>query len=239
VHAFTIEIPAATLSDLEARLAQIRWPAGRLQGSEWRDGPDPAYLQSLTAGWRREFDWRAHEQALNRFDQVRVDVDGIAVHAIHQRGRGPRPVPLVLTHGWPSTFAEFRHVIGPLSYPAAFGGDAVDAFDVIVPSLPGFAFSDPVPAGAWVTVPTLWMGLMRRLGYERFAAHGGDIGAFITNRLAVEFPDRLIGITCTTRPSSTSPMTARSRPTSRRFSSNGRAAAKRAERTRTCTGAGR
>jgi pimeloyl-ACP methyl ester carboxylesterase len=194
VQPFRIAIPKRTLADLDRRLARTRWPAGHLQGVEWRDGPEPGYLRMLAAYWRREFDWRAQERALNRFDQIRVDLDGLAVHAIHQRGLGPRPLPLVLTHGWPSTFAEFRHVVGPLSDPAAFGGDAADAFDVIVPSLPGFAFSEPLPAGAWVTVPALWAQLMRRLGYERFAAHGGDIGAFVTNRLAVEFADRLIGI---------------------------------------------
>jgi pimeloyl-ACP methyl ester carboxylesterase len=151
-------------------------------------------LRTLVAYWRREFDWRTQERALNRFDLIRVDLDGIEVHAIHQRGREPRPLPLVLTHGWPSTFAELRHVVARLSDPAAFRGDAADAFEVIVPSLPGFAFPEPLPAGAWVTVPARWAQLMRRPSYERFAAHGGDIGAFVTNRLAVEFPDRLIGI---------------------------------------------
>jgi pimeloyl-ACP methyl ester carboxylesterase len=194
VQPFAIEVAQATLADLDERLAHVRWPRGHLRGAEWLDGPDPAYLRSLTAYWRRGFDWRAQEELLNRFHHVRVQLDGHHVHAVYERGRGPRPLPLVLTHGWPSTFAEFRHVIGPLSDPAAYGGDAADAFDVVVPSLPGFAFSDPLPPGGWSTVPALWTRLMRRLGHERFGAHGGDIGGFVTNRLAIEFPDRLLGV---------------------------------------------
>ena len=172
----------------------MRWPGAGLDGAAWRDGPDRAYLAALIAYWGEGFDWRAHERALNRFAQVRVDVDGVRIHAIHARGRGSRPLPLVLTHGWPSTFAEFRHVIGPLTDPAAFGGDAHDAFDVVIPSLPGYAFSDPLPPGGWSRVPALWVALMERLGHERFGAHGGDIGGFVTNRLALEHPGRLIGI---------------------------------------------
>jgi epoxide hydrolase len=185
---FAIAVPQATLDDLAERLARTRWPDADAE-SDQSEG-----LRALMGYWQRGFDWRAHERALNGFAQLRAEVEGVALHAVHQPGRGPRPLPLVLTHGWPSTFAEFRHVIGPLSDPAAFGGDPADAFDVVVPSLPGFGFSAPIEAGGWSRVPALWASLMRRLGYERFGAHGGDIGGFITNRLAAEAPERLIGI---------------------------------------------
>jgi hypothetical protein len=112
VQPFSIAIPQGTLVDLDERLAGSRWPAGHLEWAEWRDGPEPAYLRSLVAYWQRESDWRMQERALNRFDQVRVDLDGIAVHAIHQRGRGPRPLPLVLTHGWRARSRSFGTWLG-------------------------------------------------------------------------------------------------------------------------------
>jgi pimeloyl-ACP methyl ester carboxylesterase len=184
VEPFTIHLEPATLDDLRARLGRTRWPPAAELGE----------LKALISHWRDGFDWRAHERELNRFAQVRLEVDGVRVHAIVERGRGPRPLPLLLTHGWPSTFAEFRHVIGPLSDSAAFGGDPADAFDVVVPSLPGFGFSEPLPGGDFARVPALWVRLMERLGHERFGAHGGDIGGFVTNRLGAEFPGRLVGI---------------------------------------------
>jgi protein-L-isoaspartate(D-aspartate) O-methyltransferase len=196
VQAFAIEIAEATLADLHERLARNRWPAGQQQDAQWRDGPEPAYLRTLMAYWRRGFDWRAQERELNRFDQVRIELDGTWVHAVHQRGRGPRPLPLVLTHGWPSTFAEFRQVIGPLSDPAAFGGDAVDAFDVVVPSLLGFAFSDPLPAGTGfgrLSVQTRARFPREGRGYGRFmAAEISDAARLLVGQLSSRIADERV-----------------------------------------------
>ena len=131
---------------------------------------------------------------MNRFPHVRGEIDGVTVHAIHERGSGPAPMPLVLTHGWPWTFWDFAKVIEPLAHPERFGGDPADAFDVIVPSLPGSIFSSPVPAGiGWRETAGIWVQLMRELGYERFGAHGGDSGAYVSAQLAHEFADDLIG----------------------------------------------
>jgi pimeloyl-ACP methyl ester carboxylesterase len=188
VEPFVIDVPQSALDDLGERLGRTRWPTG-IEG-----GFEQGELRALVGRWRDGYDWRAHEAALNRLPHVRVKVEGVGVHAVHVRGRGPKPLPLVLTHGWPSSFAEFGDVLGPLTDPAAHGGDPADAFHVVVPSLPGFGFSDPLPPGRTRRVTALWLGLMTALGYPRFAAHGGDIGAFMTNRLAVEHPDRLVGV---------------------------------------------
>jgi pimeloyl-ACP methyl ester carboxylesterase len=140
------------------------------------------------------FDWRAREALLNRYPQFRAQVAGTTVHFLHVPGSGPDTMPLLLTHGWPSTCWEFLPVVGRLTEPGRFGADPADAFDVVVPSLPRYAFSDPLPAGG-TDIPQLWYRLMTDvLGYPRFGAHGGDIGAMVTNRLALEHPEALIGI---------------------------------------------
>jgi pimeloyl-ACP methyl ester carboxylesterase len=195
VEPFTIEVREQVLDDLDERLARTRWPR-ELDGPGWEDGTSLAWLAELVDHWRTRFDWRAQEAQINRFAQYRADVGGVRVHYVHERGRGPAPLPLVLTHGWPSTFYELLALVGPLTDPAAHGGDPDDAFDVVIPSLPGYGFSDPIPGrGSSRRIPELWAQLMRDvLGYERFAAHGGDIGAMVTNRLAYERPDDLVGI---------------------------------------------
>jgi pimeloyl-ACP methyl ester carboxylesterase len=190
VRPFRIDVPQAALDDLGERLARVRWPAG----GDHDGGPEPAFVRNLVVHWRDRYDWRAAERALNGLPQVRVEVGGIRIHTVHARGRGPRPLPLLLTHGWPSTFAEFAPVVGMLTDPAAHGGDPDDACDLVMPSLPGYGFSDPLPPGQAGRVTALWVGLMEALGYERFVAHGGDVGAFVTNRIAVEYPQRLLGI---------------------------------------------
>jgi pimeloyl-ACP methyl ester carboxylesterase len=192
IEPFRIDIPAQAHADLRDRLRRTRWPADATGTGD--DGLDGAFVRDLVRYWCDRYDWPAAERALNRLPQVRVRIDGRWVHAVHLRGNGSNPMPLLLTHGWPSTFAEFARVIGPLTDPGADGGDPDDAFDVVVPSLPGYGFSDPLPAGAIRQVTGTWVRLMHALGYDRFAAHGGDIGAFVTNRLAVEYPDRLIGV---------------------------------------------
>lgn len=186
---FRIRAPDEVLADLDRRLRMIRWPGA--VGDDWTSGVSPRFLVALVDYWRDGFDWRAREAWLNRHQQVRVRIDGCWIHAVHVQGRGPDPLPLVLTHGWPSSFAEFDQVIDRLVDPTADGGRSGDAFSVVVPSLPGFPFSDPMPGER---VAAAWAGLMDALGYERFVAHGGDIGSFVTTQLALRHAGRLIGI---------------------------------------------
>ena len=195
VEPFRIAVPQATLDDLAERLARTRWP-GALDGAGWEDGTSRAYLHELVAWWQTGFDWRAQEAAINRFPQFRATVDGVGLHFVHVRGKGPAPLPLVCTHGWPSTFYELLPLVPLLTDPAGHGGDPADAFDVVIPSLPGYGFSDPLQGrGSANRVPELWTRLMREvLGYEQFGAHGGDIGAMVANRLALEHPERLVGM---------------------------------------------
>ena len=192
---FVVDVPAAVLDDLRERLARTRWP-DEVEGAGWDYGTNLAYLQDLTAYWRTGFDWRAQERAMNALPHFRVEVDGLGIHFIHARGRGPAPLPLLVTHGWPSSFVEMLELIPLLADPGAHGGDPADAFDVVVPSVPGFGFSDrPTRRGMTRSrVAALWAELMAGLGYRRFAAHGNDIGAVITGWLAADFPDRLIAI---------------------------------------------
>ncbi len=191
---FRVDVADDILVDLADRLDRTRWP-DQPDGTGWDDGTDLAYLRRLVEHWRHRYDWRAAEARLNAFDQYRAEVDGIGIHFLYQRGRGPDPVPLVVTHGWPSTYAEMLEIVPLLTDPGAHGGDPADSFDVVVPSLPGYGFSDrPEPGVVW-RLPELWVRLMVDvLGYPRFAAHGVDIGAFLTNRLGLEHPDRLLGI---------------------------------------------
>jgi pimeloyl-ACP methyl ester carboxylesterase len=195
VERFRVAVPEATLDDLADRLARTRWPAA-LDGTGWEDGTSLAFLRDLVDWWQNGFDWRAQEAAINRFPQFRATVDGVGLHFVHVRGKGPAPLPLVLTHGWPSTFYELLPLVPLLTDPAGHGGDAADAFDVVIPSLPGYGFSDPLQGrGSANRVPQLWATLMADvLGYRRFGAHGGDIGGMVANRLALEHPERLLGI---------------------------------------------
>jgi pimeloyl-ACP methyl ester carboxylesterase len=195
VERFRVAVPEATLDDLAERLARTRWP-GALDGTGWEDGTSLAFLRDLVDWWQDGFDWRAQEAAINRFPQFRATVDGVGLHFVHVRGKGPAPLPLVLTHGWPSTFYELLPLVPLLTDPAGHGGDAADAFDVVIPSLPGYGFSDPLQGrGSANRVPQLWATLMADvLDYRRFGAHGGDIGGMVANRLALEHPERLLGI---------------------------------------------
>lgn len=194
VRPFVIDVPQPVLDDLADRLRRTRWPA-ESRAPAWSEGVGEDFLAALVAFWRERFDWRAQERALNQFAHFRVDLDGVSVHFVHERGRGPHPVPLILTHGWPSTFYELLPLVALLTDPERHGGKAEDAFDVVIPSLPGYGFSDPLGPGSSGRIPALWDRLMREaLGYDRFGAHGGDIGAMVTNRLAREFPGHLAGI---------------------------------------------
>src|SRR4051812_32964908 len=187
---FRIEIPQTDLDDLHRRLAEARF-ADPVPGDEpdWSRGIPTAVVRELAEYWRDGFDWRAQEAALNAFPQSTTEVDGQRIHYVHVRSADPDAVPLLLTHGYPSTFAEFLDVIGPLTEPGP------DAFHVVVPSLPGFGFSTPLSGPGWELARTTdaFAELMTRLGYERFAAQGGDIGAGVTGRLGATAPDRVIG----------------------------------------------
>ncbi len=193
---FTIAIPDAVLADLENRLNRVRWP-GELPHSGWDYGANLSYIQQLVEYWRTEYDWRAQERAMNHWDHFKTTIDGQGIHFIHARGKGPAPLPLIISHGWPGSFYEFMDVIGPLTDPAAHGGDPADAFDVVVPSLPGYGFSDP-PQERKVNISRMaeWFAVLMRevLGYERYAAQGGDWGAMISSRLGYAYPEQLIGV---------------------------------------------
>ena len=140
---FTIAIPESTLTDLQERLARVRWP-NDFANDNWAYGANAAYLKELVAYWQDGYDWRAQEKAMNAFAHYKTTINDVPIHFIHEPGKGPKPIPLILTHGWPWTFWDFHKVIRPLTDPAAFGGDPADAFDVVVPSLPGFGFSTPL-----------------------------------------------------------------------------------------------
>lgn len=197
IEAFRVTVADEVLHDLQQRLQQTRWVED-FGNDDWRYGSNSAYLKELLEHWRDRYDWRAQEREINAFPQFRTEIDGIPIHFIHVRGKAPKgqtPKPLILSHGWPWSFWDYKKIIGPLSDPAAHGGDAADAFDVIVPSLPGYGFSTPLRktgVNFWQT-SGLWVKLMEKLGYPRFAAHGADWGALITADLGHRYADRIIG----------------------------------------------
>jgi pimeloyl-ACP methyl ester carboxylesterase len=185
IQPFRIDIPQAALDDLTRRLDATRWPSSPV--SDWSRGVPAGYLEKLVRHWRSTFDWREQERRLNRFPQFTTIIDGQTVHFLHVRSPNPNARPLLITHGWPSSFVEFADVIGPMTDPAAHGGrpDA-PAFDLVIPSLPGFGFSMPLAGAGWgnlFRVASAWAELMSRLGYQRFFAHGGDVGAGVTGML--------------------------------------------------------
>jgi epoxide hydrolase len=195
VTPFRIAIEQRELDDLRARLARTRWP-GPLAGEGWARGIPPDYLRGLAEHWRTAYDWRVHEAGLNALPQFTTVLDGQPIHLLHVRSPEPGALPLVLTHGWPGSFVEFLDVLGPLSDPRAHGGDPRDAFHLVVPSLPGFGFSSPVREPGWHTrrIARAWDELMRRLGYERYGAQGGDTGSLVSPELGRLAPDRVVGV---------------------------------------------
>lgn len=195
VRPFSIAIPEEALADLRRRLAATRWPTS-LDPEAWDDGAALGFMTQLVSHWRDGFDWRAEEARLNRLPQFVADLGGQRIHFVHRRGAGPAPLPLVLTHGWPGSFAEFERVIPLLADPAAHGGDPLDAFDVVVPSLPGYGFSPAPdePGRSSREIAELWRALMAELGYGRFGAQGGDIGAGVSVWLGRLFPGDLVGL---------------------------------------------
>ncbi|MCU1478838.1 MAG: putative epoxide hydrolase [Subtercola sp.] len=193
IEPFTVAVSDDSLADLNRRLEQTRWP-DELHDVGWDYGTPNGYLRELVEYWRDSFDWRAAERRLNSFAQKMATIDGQRVHFIHEKGIGPAPLPIILSHGWPGTFNEFSKIIPLLTDPAAHGSDAADAFDVVVPSLPGFAFSDPFLTSGdnHRRMADLFDALMTDgLGYARFAAHGGDIGGVVTASLGDRHADQL------------------------------------------------
>jgi epoxide hydrolase len=190
VEPFHISVPDNVLTDLRARLDATRWPEAETvakgkEGLDWSQGMPLAYTRDLAQYWADDYDWRAREAALNRFDQYLTDIDGLAIHFVHQRSPHADAFPLIITHGWPGSIAEFQKVIEPLTDPTAHGGRADQAFHVVCPSLPGYGFSEKPDATGWnaVRIADAWETLMLRLGYDRYGAQGGDWGAAVSTQI--------------------------------------------------------
>ncbi|GAA3586634.1 epoxide hydrolase family protein [Streptomyces osmaniensis] len=195
VRPFRLDIPQSDLDDLHDRLDRTRWP-DEIPGSGWAYGVPTDYLRELVRHWRHVYDWRAAEARLNEWPQFTTTIDGANVHFAHVRSPEPDATPLIITHGWPGSIVEFLDVVGPLADPAAHGGDPADAFHVVVPSIPGFGLSGPTTEPGWEAgrVADAWAELMRRLGYERFGAQGGDWGAAISRELGRAHSERVMGV---------------------------------------------
>jgi pimeloyl-ACP methyl ester carboxylesterase len=195
IEEFRIHIPQADLDDLADRLVRTRWP-GSLPGAAWERGVPAGYLRGLADYWQKSFDWRATEARLNAYPQYTTQIDGQKIHFLHVKSPAPGATPLLLLHGWPGSFVEFLHVIGPLSDPRGHGAADAPAFDLVIPSLPGFGFSGPVTEPGWGPrrMASALAELMRRLGYERYGAQGGDYGAFVAPDLGRVDPEHVIGI---------------------------------------------
>jgi pimeloyl-ACP methyl ester carboxylesterase len=195
VTPFRIEIPQADVDDLASRLAHTRWPAS-LPGAAWSRGVPVGYLRGLADYWRDGFDWRAAEARLNAYPQFTTEVDGQRIHFLHVQSQVPGAMPLLLLHGWPGSVVEFTHLIGPLTEPAEHGQPDAPAFHLVIPSLPGFGFSAPLAEPGWGSrrMAQALAELMRRLGYNRYGAQGGDYGAFIAPDLGRVDPEHVIGV---------------------------------------------
>lgn len=195
IRPFRIDIPQAELEDLRERLARTRWPQ-EPAGIGWSRGVPLDYLKDLAGYWADGFAWRAQEARLNELPQFVTEIDGQPIHFLHVRSPERDALPLILTHGWPSSPVEFLRVLGPLVDPRAHGGDPADAFHVVAPSLPGYGFSTPVPEVGWgnlFRVSQAWAELMSRLGYERYAVHGTDVGAGVAALLPMVAPGQVVG----------------------------------------------
>ncbi len=192
---FEIAVPDAAIADLQRRLRNTRLP-DQIDNSSWEYGTDIAYLTELIEYWQDDFDWREQETQLNQFDQFKTEIDGLAMHFIHQRSENPDAIPLMIVHGWPGSISEFTKIIEPLTDPLAHGGDSADAFHVIAPSLPGFGFSGipNQPGYSPEKIAHVLAALMEKIGYPRYAIAGGDWGAIINRHLANNYPQRLIGL---------------------------------------------
>jgi epoxide hydrolase len=195
IQPFRIAVAEPELADLRARLNSTRWPDEE-PVSDWSQGVPLRQVRALCSRWATEYDWRATQRRLNEIPQFRTEIDGVAVHFLHVRSPDPSATPLVLTHGWPGSFLEFEQTLAPLADPAAHGGSAGDAFHVVVPSLPGYAFSGHPTATGWDIhrIARAWCELMTRLGYPRFVAAGSDWGTSVSTSIALQHPGRLLAL---------------------------------------------
>lgn len=194
IRSFRIAVPDSAVEDLGLRLRNVRLPHP-LPVDDWSMGVPVPVLRDLVQRWA-EHDWRATEERLNRLPQIITEIDGQNIHAVHVRSAHPDATPLLLMHGWPGSFLEFEGLIGPLTDPVAHGGDQEDAFDVVIVSHPGFGFSTPLVGADWkrADIARVYLELMSRLGYERFAVQGGDVGAGVAPEIARLAPERVIGV---------------------------------------------
>jgi epoxide hydrolase len=192
---YRISVADDVLDDLKSRLRHARWPEAEPVG-DWSQGVPLTWIKEICRYWAEEYDWRRREALLNRFAQFVTEIDGLAIHFLHVRSPYPDAMPLIVTHGWPGSIVEFQKVIEPLTNPAAFGGDAADAFHLVCPSLPGFGFSGKPATTGWGVdrIALAWAGLMDRLGYTRYGAQGGDWGSAVTTSLGAQDADHCAGI---------------------------------------------
>jgi epoxide hydrolase len=195
VDAYRIEVPDAAIADLHERLGRTRWPLDPASLG-WDRGAPLHHVRALAERWRAGYDWRAWEARLNAWPQLMTEIGGASVHAAHVRSPEPDALPLILSHGWPGSIAEFLDVAGPLTDPRAHGGDPADAFHLVMPSLPGFAFSGPAPTTGWSPrrIAEAFGVLMQQLGYHRYGAQGGDWGSSISRWIGATYPEQVVGV---------------------------------------------
>ncbi|HEV2784177.1 MAG TPA: epoxide hydrolase [Actinophytocola sp.] len=195
VTGFRVEVGDAELRDLRERLRRTRWPEAETV-DDWSQGVPLGYVREMCEYWAEEYDWRTREERLNEWPQFRTRIDGVGIHFVHARSVHERAFPLILTHGWPGSVVEFLKVVGPLTDPEAYGGEAGDAFHVVCPSLPGFGFSDKPAEPGWTVqrIARAWVELMARLGYERYGAAGGDWGTSVSTVVGQLDAGRVAGI---------------------------------------------
>ena len=195
IDPFRFEADGAALRDLHERLRRVIWP-DEIEADPWRYGPPVAYMKAFVEHWLERYDWRKQEARINAFPQFTTEIDGQRLHFVHQVGRGPSPMPIMLTHGWPGSIVEMLEIIPMLTDPAAYGGDPADAFTVVAPSIPGYGFSGrPTRRGVGVFgIADLWPKLMARLGYDRFGLQGGDWGFWISAATALRHPAHVLGL---------------------------------------------
>jgi pimeloyl-ACP methyl ester carboxylesterase len=195
IRPFQIEIPERQIDDLRRRIAATRWPSRELVGDR-SQGVQLATLRELARYWATDYDWRKAEAKLNALPQFTSEIDGVEIHFIHVRSRHENALPLIMTHGWPGSVVELLETVGPLTDPTAHGGTPEDAFHLVLPSLPGYGFSGEPTELGWESgrIARAWAGLMDRLGYTRYVAQGGDVGAAVTDAMGRQAPEGLLGI---------------------------------------------
>src|SRR5919107_29129 len=195
VRPFRVDVPEDDLIDLRRRIAETRWPSKELV-EDPSQGVQLATLQALARYWATDYDWRKCEEKLNALPQFKTEIDGVDIHFIHVKSDHENALPLIMTHGWPGSVIELLETVGPLTDPTAHGGRAEDAFDLVLPSLPGYGFSGEPAEPGWDVgrVARAWAELMRRLGYSRYVAQGGDVGAGVSDAMGRQAPEGLLGI---------------------------------------------